>query len=183
MLRHGSVAQGGGAESVSTSAAPPPNLPPVPLDQMLVLVNRFIKSSVETLDDFAQSSQTRLDAIADELTDLEAMLTLVESKVPPSVIAQAPSQGAPTPAAPIVVSATSLPASAIPIIANPPRYHSPDHLPPLPAVGTTATTTQPTAAHALNKYTSMLKMGVPREAVLAKMDLDKVDRSLLPSSS
>jgi hypothetical protein len=133
----------------AATAQPPPNLPPVPLDQMLVIINRYLKTSVETLDLFASSCQDRLDAVSDELGDLETLLALVEHKLPPAVT-------------PLVVVAA----------------------PHQPAPNPTTTTKTPTTNHnhaAAAKYISMLRVGVPREAVLAKMQRDKVDPALLPN--
>jgi len=183
-------------ESVPNVVAPPANLPPVPLDQMLVLVNKFLKTSVDSLDSFAASCQTRLENVSDELTDLEAMLTLVENKLPP--LETPNNNGTSQAPLPAIVAKnsqadldTSKPRQAIPA-AKPATVQPPTasaavkplsppltQLPPQTISSSNAISQSNPPAH-IAKYVSMLRVGVPREAVLAKMDLDKVNRSLLP---
>jgi len=126
-------------------------------DQMLVLVNRYVKSTVDALDLFAGGCHDRLDALSEDTRDLETLLVQVEAKLGMASAAAAPSAAA-------AAAAAAAPAEAPKPVKTPPAATAP------------AATAAPSAA----KYLAMLKVGVPRQAVLNKMDADHVPQSLLP---
>jgi len=124
---------------------------------MLVLVNRYVKSTVDALDLFAGGCHDRLDALSEDTRDLETLLVQVEAKLGMASAAAAPSAAA-------AAAAAAAPAEAPKPVKTPPAATAP------------AATAAPSAA----KYLAMLKVGVPRQAVLNKMDADHVPQSLLP---
>lgn len=67
---------------MASSSLDAASLPPVPLDLTLVLINRFVSSTGAFLNRFAQQCEQRLEVVSRRLQTLELTIDLLESKLP-----------------------------------------------------------------------------------------------------
>lgn len=154
-------------------------LPPVPLDQMLVLVNRFVSTTVTHLNEFALDCEQRLGAVSKRLKRLKAELDALEEKMEDL---ESPEEE-----------------SYLPIVTREPPVG--DVRKPVPMQNETVVAVvrevvvdvirqeqveivrEERAQEAgtdlrVAKYKAMLKVGIPKEAVLHKMKTDGVSQEL-----
>ena len=164
--------------------------PPVPVDQLVVLVNGFVESTVAFVNDLAAVCEARLGDVARRVARVEATVRLLEAEVAGAVAGQA-AQASGDVAAAVEAAGptpTHLPTAVLPIpppaTATATTPPAPTTTPTTPTAGATpsprnTTTNAASSDPRAEKYRRMLRVGVDRGAVLAKMRADGVDESLL----
>jgi hypothetical protein len=159
------------SESSTKAAA----LPPVPLDQVLVLVNRYLKSTALFLDNFAAQCDAKLRAVSERTADLEVELRLLEAKF--GGVESPTDTGSSTGASTSVraksdsINETVRPGRPEPAPSETPMTMEEDsQLKPAMQASPRGEDLDPRLA----KYRAMLKVGIPRAAITNKMQLDGV---------
>ena len=175
-------------------------IPPVPLDQTLVLINRFLFSTTAFLNDFALDCESRLSRISKKLEGLELQTQLLESKFSlQEILVVEPTQSS---------SLTSFQLTEEEELEEEedeeeeedrklPENDATNHNSPqtqhIPSQNNIATTTTPLSSPKnippqgnnidprLLKYRSMVRVGIPREAVELKMKNDGVLDEIIAS--
>jgi hypothetical protein len=174
------------------SQSPAP-LPPVPLDQILVLINRYIKSTGIFLNDFALLCDTRLNSVSQKINKLSMEVMLLETKFHHHQEESKHIENE--------ISQTSSSAETLTVTVEPPvlppapqkqskSTNTDSRLQPAPSVQLQQSPTESRLQSAqpqqstpmtaatkdprLQKYLSMLKVGIPKDAVILKMQMDGV---------
>jgi len=155
----------------------PSQMPPVPLDQVLVLLNRFVKSTGLFLNDFATECDARLASVSKRVDKLTLEVALLEAKfhslhdedearnisngtseIEAKKDETQMSGGVPTESTPTALSHTA------------PNEDYTNQF-----ASTPAETSMPAVDPRLNKYMGMLRVGIPRDAVVIKMQIDGLE--------
>jgi len=165
-------------------------IPPVPLDQMLVLVNRFITSTSAFLNEFAAQAEDKLAELRSRTDALESNVTLLEGyllehddglgSTTPATTTKQPTTVASVQGSTAVHSMASSPpppGAAAPLLrSGGEEQHQQQHQPASPSPSPEPLQ----AAVGVAKYVAMVRVGIPREAVMQRMTRDGIDPNLLP---
>ena len=173
------------SESTKSASA----LPPVPLDQVLVIINRYLKSSATFLQDFSAQCDAKLSDIAEKTDKLDLELKLLESKLDwvdikrengtggKSNKSQATELKGKTETTIAKLTRLEIDSKLEGVLPKPPIIDHESEEPPstskVPKVEDKEAVRSNTGSDPrLTKYQSMLKVGIPKDAVIIKMQID-----------
>jgi hypothetical protein len=133
------------------------SLPPVPLDQHLVLIDRYIRSTSIFLNSFSITCEERLKAVSAKIKRLETEILILESKFDQSKFEEIPKD-------PVVVQNGSENKSQV----------AEDEVSEEHDVAESSKQNILVEDQRLQKYQAMIRVGIPKEAVLLKMKSDGI---------
>lgn len=142
--------------------------PPVPLDVVLILINRFTKSNAEFLNDFSKECERRLDVISRRIERLTLEVNTLESKHGALNQEEEEEEEQESPIPPVQPAQTPM----LPSSRHQEQVPNEESVQPNPSQAPAPPAPETTVGNAdpkVNLYKSMIKVGIAKDAVALKM--------------